>query len=123
MLILTQVHSYPTKYQIYLKSINGPIDVLLLNKRSVSSPLLVLPVPPPEDILQNARVDASDDAEKDITPLCPALVYPSQSSRFTQPAMKDIWTSHFGTAEPNGTRASGCEYFFNVFEDTVYAQN
>lgn len=109
LLILTQVHSYPTKYQIYLKSINGPIDVLLLNKRSVSSPLLVLPVPPPEDILQNASVDASDDTERDIPP-CPALVYPSQSTRLRQPAMKDIWTSNFVKAEPDRTHASGCEY-------------
>lgn len=109
LLILTQNHSYPTKYQIYLKSINGPVDVLLLNKHSVSSPLLVLPVPPPEDILQNARVGASDDTERDIPP-CPALVYPSRSTRFRQPAMEDIWTSNFVKAEPDRSGASGCEY-------------
>lgn len=109
LLILTQVHSYPTKYQIYLKSINGPIKILLLNKRRVGSPLLVLPVPPPEDILRRARVDAADATERDVPP-CPALVYPSQSTRCSQPAMKDIWTSDFVSAGPDRTRASGREY-------------
>lgn len=105
---LAQVHSYPTKYQIYLKSIHGPVDVLLLNRRSVSSPLLVLPIPPPEDILQNPQVDTADKTEGDI-PSCPALVYPSQCTRFQQPAMTDIWTSHFVKTEPDRIRAPGCE--------------
>lgn len=94
---------------MYLKSISGPIDVLLLNKRCVSSPLLVLPVPPPEDIFRKARADAAEDTERDIPP-CPALVSPSQSTRCSQPAMKDIWPSDFGKAGPDRARASGCEY-------------
>lgn len=110
LLISTQVHRCPTKYQIYLKSINGPIDVLLLSKRSVSAPPLVLPVPPPEDILRNNRVDALDDMESDLPP-CQASVYPNPSSRFERPAMKDIWSSCFIKAEPNRTPASGCEYW------------
>ncbi|XP_057259035.1 transcription factor E2F4-like, partial [Pezoporus wallicus] len=40
------------KYQIHLKSTNGPIDVLLVNKDTWSSPPVVLPVPPPEDLIQ-----------------------------------------------------------------------
>ncbi|XP_011608632.1 transcription factor E2F4-like [Takifugu rubripes] len=100
------VHRCPTKYQIYLKSINGPIDVLLLSKRSVSAPPLVLPVPPPQDILRNNRVDALDDMESDLPP-CQASVYPNPSSRFERPAMKDIWSSCFIKAEPNRTPASG----------------
>ncbi|TWW68114.1 Transcription factor E2F4, partial [Takifugu flavidus] len=103
------VHRCPTKYQIYLKSINGPIDVLLLSKRSVSAPPLVLPVPPPQDILRNNRVDVLDDMESDLPP-CQASVYPNPSSRFERPAMKDIWSSCFIKAEPNRTPASGCEY-------------
>uniref|UniRef100_A0A8C3SNG0 E2F transcription factor 4 n=1 Tax=Chelydra serpentina TaxID=8475 RepID=A0A8C3SNG0_CHESE len=40
------------KYQIHLKSTSGPIDVLLVNKDALSSPPVVLPVPPPEDLIQ-----------------------------------------------------------------------
>ncbi|NWH72131.1 E2F4 factor, partial [Piaya cayana] len=40
------------KYQIQLKSTSGPIDVLLVNKDAWSSPPVVLPVPPPDDLIQ-----------------------------------------------------------------------
>ncbi|XP_006878762.1 PREDICTED: transcription factor E2F4 [Elephantulus edwardii] len=40
------------KYQIHLKSLSGPIDVLLVNKEGWSSPPVAVPVPPPEDLLQ-----------------------------------------------------------------------
>ncbi|XP_033115719.1 transcription factor E2F5-like [Anneissia japonica] len=38
------------KYQIHLKSFNGPIYVLLVNKDTSSSSPVVLPVPPPHDL-------------------------------------------------------------------------
>ncbi|XP_040893934.1 transcription factor E2F4 isoform X2 [Toxotes jaculatrix] len=41
------------KYQIRLKSTSGPIEVLLVNKDPSSASPVVLPVPPPEDVLQN----------------------------------------------------------------------
>ncbi|XP_075998551.1 transcription factor E2F4 [Genypterus blacodes] len=41
------------KYQIRLKSSLGPIDVLLVNKDPSSASPVVLPVPPPDDVLQN----------------------------------------------------------------------
>uniref|UniRef100_A0AAY4E105 E2F/DP family winged-helix DNA-binding domain-containing protein n=1 Tax=Denticeps clupeoides TaxID=299321 RepID=A0AAY4E105_9TELE len=41
------------KYQIHLKSSTGPIEVLLVNKDPSSASPVVLPVPPPEDILRN----------------------------------------------------------------------
>ncbi|XP_010778980.1 transcription factor E2F4 isoform X1 [Notothenia coriiceps] len=40
------------KYQIRLKSSSGPIEVLLVNKDPSSASPVVLPVPPPDDILQ-----------------------------------------------------------------------
>ncbi|XP_062328127.1 transcription factor E2F4-like isoform X1 [Osmerus eperlanus] len=43
------------KYQIHLKSTAGPIDVLLINKDPVNPAPTVVPVPPPEDMLQNAQ--------------------------------------------------------------------
>lgn len=109
LVIFTQVHSYPNKYQIYLKSINGPMDVLLLNKRSVSSPPLVLSIPPPEDIFQNSRLVTSDDPDSDNPP-CQPLVYPNPRSRFRNPAMKDLWSSYLIKAEPERPHGSGCEY-------------
>uniref|UniRef100_A0A8D2AYD5 E2F/DP family winged-helix DNA-binding domain-containing protein n=1 Tax=Sciurus vulgaris TaxID=55149 RepID=A0A8D2AYD5_SCIVU len=41
------------KYQIHLKSMSGPIEVLLVNKEALSSPPVAVPVPPPEDLLQS----------------------------------------------------------------------
>uniref|UniRef100_A0A8C5UXU2 E2F transcription factor 4 n=1 Tax=Microcebus murinus TaxID=30608 RepID=A0A8C5UXU2_MICMU len=41
------------KYQIHLKSVSGPIEVLLVNKEAWSSPPVAVPVPPPEDLLQS----------------------------------------------------------------------
>ncbi|XP_034427389.1 transcription factor E2F4-like [Hippoglossus hippoglossus] len=49
----------PAKYQVHLKSISGPIDVLLLNKLSAGSAPVVLPVPPPEEILRKAKLAMS----------------------------------------------------------------
>ncbi|KAL7885469.1 hypothetical protein AOLI_G00057640 [Acnodon oligacanthus] len=43
----------PKKYQIHLKSSSGPIEVLLVNKDPSSASPVVLPVPPPEDMLQS----------------------------------------------------------------------
>ncbi|KAF7659981.1 hypothetical protein LDENG_00289180 [Lucifuga dentata] len=41
------------KYQIRLKSSSGPIEVLLVNKDPSSASPVVLPVPPPDEVLQN----------------------------------------------------------------------
>nr|XP_019954354.1 PREDICTED: transcription factor E2F5-like [Paralichthys olivaceus]XP_019954355.1 PREDICTED: transcription factor E2F5-like [Paralichthys olivaceus] len=49
----------PAKYQIHMKSISGPIDVVLLNRLSAGSAPVVLPVPPPEEILRNAKIAMS----------------------------------------------------------------
>ncbi|KAL7403325.1 hypothetical protein ABVT39_027818 [Epinephelus coioides] len=47
------------KYQIRLKSSSGPIEVLLVNKDPSSASPVVLPVPPPDDILQNLPAPTS----------------------------------------------------------------
>ncbi|KAM8891336.1 transcription factor E2F4 [Spinachia spinachia] len=44
------------KYQIRLKSSSGAIEVLLVNKDPSSASPVVLPVPPPDDILQNLPI-------------------------------------------------------------------
>ncbi|KAG7463249.1 transcription factor E2F4 [Solea senegalensis] len=50
------------KYQIRLKSSSGPIEVLLVNKDPSSASPVVLPVPPPDDILQNLPAPTSQSA-------------------------------------------------------------
>ncbi|XP_061577291.1 transcription factor E2F4 [Cololabis saira] len=47
------VHNGQRKYQIRLKSTAGPIEVLLVNKDPSSASPVVLPVPPPDDVLQS----------------------------------------------------------------------
>lgn len=53
-----QVVNGQKKYQIHLKSSSGPIDVLLVNKDPASASPVVLPVPPPEDMLQSLPASA-----------------------------------------------------------------
>ncbi|MEQ2165809.1 Transcription factor e2f4, partial [Goodea atripinnis] len=48
---LHSVLSGQRKYQIRLKSTSGPIEVLLVNKDPSSASPVVLPVPPPDDVL------------------------------------------------------------------------
>ncbi|XP_072520013.1 transcription factor E2F4 [Salminus brasiliensis] len=50
------------KYQIHLKSSSGPIEVLLVNKDPSSASPVVLPVPPPEDMLQSLPASAAPAA-------------------------------------------------------------
>ncbi|MBN3317915.1 E2F4 factor, partial [Atractosteus spatula] len=50
------------KYQIHLKSTSGPIEVLLVNKDTASSPPVVLPVPPPDDLFQSLPTPSTPNA-------------------------------------------------------------
>uniref|UniRef100_A0A8C5AYF1 E2F transcription factor CC-MB domain-containing protein n=1 Tax=Gadus morhua TaxID=8049 RepID=A0A8C5AYF1_GADMO len=45
----------PKRYQIHLKSVNGPIDVLLINKDPAAPAPITLPVPPPRDLFSVSR--------------------------------------------------------------------
>lgn len=70
------------KYQIHLKSMSGPIEVLLVNKEAWSSPPVAVPVPPPEDLLQ------SPPAVSTPPPLPkPALAQPQETSRPCSPQL------------------------------------
>lgn len=103
------------KYQIHLKSSSGPIDVVLLNKRSVSSVPVVLPVPPPEEMLRNAKLamSASDETESSAA-LCQASANTTNSTKSRQASMEDIQPLHAWPlikTEPHKAGASKCEYF------------
>ncbi|XP_051800878.1 transcription factor E2F5-like isoform X2 [Acanthochromis polyacanthus] len=101
------VQDSPAKYQIHLKSVKGPIDVVLLNKHSVSSAPVVLPVPPPEEILQRAQLamSASNEKESRTEPrLAPANTKPKRTD------MEDVkprQSSSCINAEANRTDGSG----------------
>ncbi|XP_025124620.1 transcription factor E2F4 isoform X2 [Bubalus kerabau] len=84
------------KYQIHLKSVSGPIEVLLVNKEAWSSPPVAVPVPPPEDLLQNPPAVSTP-------PLLPkpSLAQPQDASR---PSSPQATTPN---AVPSSTEAQG----------------
>uniref|UniRef100_A0A8C9DIZ9 E2F transcription factor 4 n=1 Tax=Prolemur simus TaxID=1328070 RepID=A0A8C9DIZ9_PROSS len=91
------------KYQIHLKSVSGPIEVLLVNKEAWSSPPVAVPVPPPEDLLQ------SPPAVSTPPPLPkPALVQSQEASRPSSPQLTT--STHVpGTTEVLGVASPAAE--------------
>ncbi|XP_006155661.1 transcription factor E2F4 [Tupaia chinensis] len=84
------------KYQIHLKSVSGPIEVLLVNKEAWSSPPVAVPVPPPEDLLQGPpAVSTPPPLPK------PALIQPQEASRPSSPQLTTP------TPVPSGTEVQG----------------
>lgn len=110
-----QVQDSPVKYQVHLKSISGPIDVVLLSKRSVSSDPVVLPVPPPDEMLQNAKLamSASDETENGSAQ-CPASADATNNAKSRQTSTEGMQPIHPMPClkmEPYRAGASKCEYF------------
>ncbi|KAM7406185.1 hypothetical protein PAMP_000579 [Pampus punctatissimus] len=115
------VQNSPAKYQIHLKSINGPIDVILLNKHSVSSAPVILPVPPPEEILRSAKLamSAPDETECNTAP-CQPVAYTKHSPKSRQMALEDtqvLQSSSLMNAEPNRTDTSALRGLSKEMED------
>ncbi|XP_060784425.1 transcription factor E2F4 [Neoarius graeffei] len=73
------------KYQIHLKSSSGPIDVLLVNKDPASSSPVVLPVPPPEDLLQSLPASSASAPSAPVT----ALTTKHAGNSTTSPAVNN----------------------------------
>ncbi|XP_070687644.1 transcription factor E2F5-like [Pempheris klunzingeri] len=118
------VQNSPAKYQIYLKSINGPIDVVLLNKRSVSSAPVVLPVPPPEEILRNAKSAMSSSLETDSS-MAPRQAsanakHGTKARRRVVKGMQHLQSSSFRNGEPKGTNASKLQNLSKELEDLLH---
>ncbi|XP_038164588.1 transcription factor E2F5-like isoform X2 [Cyprinodon tularosa] len=107
------VPNCPAKYQINLKSIRGPIDVILLNKRTVSSDPVVFPVPPPEGMLQCAKSAMSVSENKENNDgLCEASAFTSKSTQSEWRTEKDVQPlqeSSFMSANPNKKDESVCK--------------
>lgn len=111
--ILFQVQNCPAKYQVYLKSVNGPIDVVLLNKCSVTSSPVVLPVPPPDDFLRKAKLAMSTtDKTNGCIPPGHTSANANHKTRLGLRVMEEIKSLSFQNAETNSASdGSECEYF------------
>ncbi|XP_048013639.1 LOW QUALITY PROTEIN: transcription factor E2F4 [Megalobrama amblycephala] len=92
------------KYQIHLKSSAGPIEVLLVNKDPASSSPVVLPVPPPDDMLQSLSTPASTTSAA-VAPTKPAASStPSPASSCQSPTTSTSTSTT--TVPPNTTTVS-----------------
>uniref|UniRef100_A0A8C6UIR2 E2F transcription factor CC-MB domain-containing protein n=1 Tax=Neogobius melanostomus TaxID=47308 RepID=A0A8C6UIR2_9GOBI len=93
----------PTTFQVHLKSSNGPINVMLLNKRSASAEAVALPVPPSKDVLHRAQLALGNLTDNQIRSLC------YQASE--NPSHKNVRTLQtlFREMESNKTGMSGCK--------------
>uniref|UniRef100_A0A3P9MWD0 E2F transcription factor 4 n=1 Tax=Poecilia reticulata TaxID=8081 RepID=A0A3P9MWD0_POERE len=85
------------KYQIRLKSTSGPIEVLLVNKDPSSAAPVVLPVPPPDDVLHNLPAPTATLT----TPQAPKLCKP-------HPAIKPAAAATPGAAASDASAAADC---------------
>lgn len=89
------VRDGPTTYQIHLKSFNGPINVVLINKRSLSAEPVVVPFPPSQEILHQAKLAL---ANKQIHPTShQPPKHPSQKNvRTLQTLFKELESNQSG---------------------------
>ncbi|XP_062032712.1 transcription factor E2F4 [Lepus europaeus] len=88
------------KYQIHLKSVSGPIEVLLVNKEAWSSPPVAVPVPPPEDLLQSPPALSTPPPLPKPAPAQPQEASRPSSPQLTTPAPVSGSTDIQGVADP-----------------------
>ncbi|CAG5855222.1 unnamed protein product [Menidia menidia] len=115
------VPNCPAKYQIHMKSGEAPIDVVLLNKYSVSSPPVMLPVPPPDEILQRAKSATSTSDEKENATES-RQTYRNQRTKSRCRAVDDIqplYASSLKKAEPSRTDEPAFHSISNKLQDLI----
>uniref|UniRef100_A0A8C1W848 E2F transcription factor 4 n=1 Tax=Cyprinus carpio TaxID=7962 RepID=A0A8C1W848_CYPCA len=93
------------KYQIHLKSSAGPIEVLLVNKDPSSSSPVVLPVPPPDDMLQSLSSPASTTS---------AAAPPTKPAANSVPSSTSTCQSPSAAVPPNTTTAGAATDISNT---------
>ncbi|KAL2077021.1 hypothetical protein ACEWY4_026525 [Coilia grayii] len=97
------------KYQMHLKSSTGPVEVLLVNKDPQSSAPVVLPVPPPEDMLLPAQPRQTTPTRKSapttptqatptLTPAPPTTKQPTPPSSIDPAASESGLSSNSSSA-------------------------
>ncbi|KAM9469992.1 transcription factor E2F4 isoform 1-T1 [Clarias gariepinus] len=110
------------KYQIHLKSSSGPIDVLLVNKDPASASPVVLPVPPPEDMLQS--LPASSAAPAPSAPVtAPTAKHASNSTTSTAVNQSPANTTAAPVTEASSTAPSDTSANQNTAEDSQQLQS
>lgn len=111
------IRDSPTTYQVHLRSNNGPINVILLNKRSASSEAVALPVPPSKDVLHRAQLALGNLTEKQIHSLsC------TPSGNTSQKNVRTLQTL-FREIESNKTGLSGFHCFSKNIRDLLDPSN
>lgn len=93
------------KYQMHLKSSSGPVEVLLVNKDPHSSTPVVLPVPPPEDMILPAQSKQATPTNKS-TPATPALTQAPPTKQPTPPSSVDPAASESGLSSNSSSALS-----------------
>nr|XP_054588119.1 transcription factor E2F5-like [Nothobranchius furzeri]XP_054588120.1 transcription factor E2F5-like [Nothobranchius furzeri] len=110
----------PASYQIYLKSIRGPLDVVLINKRSFSSFPIVLPVPPSKEYLQCAKSAMSTSNEKENgIEQHQALANGAKVKQATGEDMQPLYKSSNTNPESNRNDESACHYSSKELQDQI----
>ncbi|XP_044516528.1 transcription factor E2F4 isoform X2 [Gracilinanus agilis] len=97
------------KYQIHLRSTSGPIDVLLVNKDAWSSPPVVVPVPPPEDLLQCQAAIPSPSQPRPASSQHPETSIPSSPCPSTPTSTQDQSAIGQQTASPGSSSGPGAD--------------
>uniref|UniRef100_A0A3B3RHC9 E2F transcription factor 4 n=1 Tax=Paramormyrops kingsleyae TaxID=1676925 RepID=A0A3B3RHC9_9TELE len=97
------------KYQIHLKSAMSPIEVLLVNKNLPGSTPVVLPVPPPEDMLQGSAVPPATTPKQTPPSAGPGAPQTADGTRRRRSTVSPTSAPGVGASEP----ASGGDLVFS----------
>lgn len=95
-----------TDYQAYLKSVNGPMDAVLIHKCPVTSNTVVLPFPPPEDLKQSAELKMPGEGNGHSSQ---ASGRAKQSNALARKVIEEMRSLSHAAAEPNKTDAAELE--------------
>ncbi|XP_023674877.1 transcription factor E2F4-like isoform X3 [Paramormyrops kingsleyae] len=95
------------KYQIHLKSAMSPIEVLLVNKNLPGSTPVVLPVPPPEDMLQGSAVPPATTPKQTPPSAGPGAPQTADGTRRRRSTVSPTSAPGVGASEPASV-ASSC---------------
>lgn len=102
-----QEQSNSTGYQAYLKSINGPMDAVLISKCPATSTTVVLPFPPPEDCGQGVKLEVPEEGSGQSSQ---ATGGAKQGNMLARKVIEEMRSLSRASAPSNGTDAAGREF-------------
>lgn len=103
-----QGQSNSPDFQAYLKSINGPMDAVLINKCAATSTTVVLPFPPPEDCGQSVKLEMPDEGRGHSSQ---APGGAKRGNMLARRVIEEMRSLSSAAAQPNRTDAAECEVF------------